>query len=53
MAEVGALRFSPRIETNNKLAKKNQKTQTTESTFVELWVLVKIPKLTSRVLNES
>lgn len=53
MAEVGTLRINPHIETNNKLAKKKQnKTKTTESTFVALWILVKIPKLTSRVLNE-
>lgn len=32
--------------------KKQNKTKTTESTFVALWILVKIPKLTSRVLNE-
>lgn len=51
MAEVGALRINPPIETIS--WPKKTKTKTTESTFVELWILVKIPKLTSRVLNES
>ena len=30
MAEVGTLRFSPRIETNNKLAKKKKKKKKTK-----------------------
>ena len=30
MAEVGALRINPHIETNSKLAKKKTKTKTTE-----------------------